>query len=107
MHASVAETWSVADLDALQAPVLLRRSFCSVNGSWKHLLDGLDSIVESIKTGCLYLDSLLCDRQSVCLMWHIGVEDESDSITVSAFAYLIIRTGRYGKLSCKSLEQFL
>ena len=62
MHTSVAETWSVADLDALQAPVLLRRSFCSVNGSWKHLLDGLDSIVEPIKTGCLDLYALLGNR---------------------------------------------
>ena len=49
METAVSETWSVVDLHAWKSPLLVSGCNLAEYFDRKHLLDGLDCIVESVK----------------------------------------------------------
>ena len=105
MQTAVSETWSIIDLHAWQSPLLVSGCSLSEHFHRKHLLDGLDSIVESVEAGCLNFHSLLCYIESVCLVRHFSVQDECN-FSVS-LGYGALDSGNERKLLGESIDQGL
>ena len=70
MHASVSETWFVLDVHALKTPFLVGGLCLAEDLGRKHLLDGLDRIIESSERRCLDGGAVLADTQCVGLFRH-------------------------------------
>ena len=70
MHASVSETWFVLDVHALKSPILAGSLGLAEDFSRKHLLDGLDSVIESSERRSLDGGGVLIDIQCIGLFRH-------------------------------------
>ena len=107
MQTTVAEAWGVLDLYARKSPFLVCCSNLSEYLDRKHLLDGLDCIVESVKAGCLHFHSILCDVEGICFMRHVGSKSEGESSTRLSFIYCALGACDNRKLLRESVDHSL
>ena len=107
MQATVAEAWGVLDLYARKSPFLVSCSNLAEYLDRKHLLDGLDCIVESVKAGCLHFHSIFGDFEGICLMRHVGGKSEGESNSRLSFIYCALGACDKRKLLRESVEQRL
>ena len=105
MQATVSETWGVIDLHAWQSPLPVSGCNLAEYFDRKHLLDGLDGIVESVEAGCLNFHSILGYIEGVCLVRHFSVQDECDFCI--GLRYGALGSGNKRKLLSKCLDQRL
>ena len=105
MQTAVSETWSIVDLHAWQSPLPVSGCNLAEYFDRKHLLDGLDGIVESVEAGCLNFHSLLGYIEGVCLVRHFSVQDECDFSIV--LRYGAFGSGNKRKLLSECLDQRL
>ena len=80
METSVCESWCVIDYYARESPCKVSSLSSAVYLCRKHLLYGLDGIVESVKAGCLHFNAFACHLERISLSRHCLIENEAESV---------------------------
>ena len=105
VHASVSEAWFVLDFNALESPFLAGSGSLSVYLGRKHLLEGLDGVVESVEGRSLYVHAFFAYSENVCLFGKGCVNAEVESVRSGVVVYGAFLSADKRKLSCKSVDE--
>ena len=79
MHSSVAESRSIVDLAAWKSPICICGDCVAEYFDRKHLLECLDSVVETVKSGSGDYDRLSADLYRICFCLHVCIDDECET----------------------------
>ena len=80
MHSAIAESWCVLNYAALQGPVCIWGGSRTENFCRKHLLESLDSIVETVESRSGNIDCIPVNDNHICFCRHLRIKDKCKTL---------------------------